>query len=74
MKSQVLIFNVLLVLLIWSPDAHAYLDPGSGSFLLQILIASLLGVTFAIKTFWRNIKSFVSRSFSKDKQPRHDAE
>jgi hypothetical protein len=33
-----------------------YLDPGSGSFILQVLIAALLGGGFAIKAYWKNIK------------------
>jgi hypothetical protein len=36
----------------------AYLDPGSGSFLIQILIALFLGSAFAIRTFWGRIKRF----------------
>ena len=35
----------------------AYLDPGSGSMLLQVLLAVLLGAGVAIKIFWRNIKA-----------------
>jgi hypothetical protein len=34
-----------------------YLDPGSGSFILQLLIAGLLGGAFMIKVYWRKIKS-----------------
>ena len=48
-------------------DAHAYLDPGTGSFVLQALIAGLLGAGFAVKTFWRSIKAFFSRIFGKGK-------
>lgn len=36
----------------------AYLDPGSGSFILQLLIAGLLGGAFIVKTYWRKIISF----------------
>ena len=34
----------------------AYLDPGSGSFLIQILIAVLLGVGVALRASWGKIK------------------
>jgi hypothetical protein len=34
-----------------------YLDPGSGSFILQVLLATLLGAAFAIKVYWNKIKS-----------------
>jgi len=33
-----------------------YLDPGSGSILLQILIASLLGVGLALRASWGRIR------------------
>jgi hypothetical protein len=39
-------------------NGHLYLDPGSGSFLLQLLLAALLGAGFAIRIFWKKIKAF----------------
>lgn len=33
----------------------AYLDPGSGSFILQILLASLLAGMLFFKNFWRGL-------------------
>ena len=35
-----------------------YLDPGSGSFLLQLLIAALLGIGIAIRASWTKIKGW----------------
>ncbi len=34
-----------------------YLDPGSGSFIIQILIASLLGIGLALRAYWGKIKA-----------------
>ncbi len=45
----------------------AYLDPGTGSFLLQLLLATSLGALFLVKTFWKRIKGFFSRLFSGNK-------
>ena len=39
---------------------HAYLDPGTGSFVFQMLIASLLGALFTVKIFWQRLKNFFS--------------
>ena len=39
----------------------SYLDPGSGSYLLQLLIAALLGGLFALRMYWGRIKSFFQR-------------
>jgi hypothetical protein len=35
-----------------------YLDPGSGSFIIQIAIAVLLGLGVALRASWSRIKSF----------------
>jgi len=45
-----------------------YLDPGSGSFLIQLLIAGLAGIGLAIAVSWQRIK----RLFSKKKKAETD--
>jgi len=35
-----------------------YLDPGSGSFLIQLAIAALLGLGVAIRAYWSTIKKW----------------
>lgn len=41
--------------------SRAYLDPGSGSILLQLLVAAALGAAFAVKVYWKKIKTALSR-------------
>jgi hypothetical protein len=50
----------------------AYLDPGSGSFILQLVIATLLGGLFIIKGYWMKIKGFFNRLIVKNKHNRED--
>lgn len=38
-----------------------YIDPGSGSFLVQAIIAGALGIAFFFKNIWAYIRSFFSR-------------
>jgi hypothetical protein len=38
-----------------------YLDPGSGSFLLQLLIAGLAGLGIAIAASWSRIKRWLKK-------------
>ena len=45
------------VLLSFVVKPTAYLDPGTGSMLIQIILAVILGAGVAIKIFWRNIKA-----------------
>lgn len=37
---------------------HYYLDPGSGSFLIHLLIAALLGLGMAVRASWSKIKGW----------------
>lgn len=39
-----------------------YLDPSSGSILLQLVLASLLAIGVAVRVFWRKIRSIFSKS------------
>jgi hypothetical protein len=50
----------------------AYLDPGSGSYLIQLLIATLLGGAFVIKAFWRQITTFFVKLFKGKKEETDD--
>lgn len=38
---------------------HPYLDPGSGSFLIQLAIAAALGLAVAIRASWGKIKGWL---------------
>lgn len=49
-----------LLLLGMEQDAHAYLDPGTGTFLLQLLIGAFITVPMMVKIYWQKIKSFFS--------------
>jgi hypothetical protein len=42
-----------------------YIDPGSGSYLVQVLIAAVLGIVFFFKNIRLYIKSFFTRSSKK---------
>jgi hypothetical protein len=37
----------------------AYIDPGTGSYILQLIIAAFVGVSFTVKLFWKRIKKFL---------------
>ncbi len=61
------------MLLLAAPVAHAYIDPGTGSYILQIALAFFLGALFALKMFWKNVKAFLGNIFSRgNKQGRDD--
>ncbi len=39
----------------------AYLDPGTGSLILQALVAVLAGAAVAITSYWQKIRAFFQR-------------
>lgn len=44
-----------------------YLDPGSGSILLQVLLATIIGLGLVLRTQWSKIKSlFKGKNVSED--------
>ena len=49
-----------------------YIDPGSGSYLVQAIIAAVLGVAFYFKTIWLRIKLFFGGRKKSD-QPDNDS-
>ena len=38
-------------------QAHAYLDPASGSIILQAIVAALAGIAVAGRLYWSRLKS-----------------
>ena len=53
--------------------AAAYIDPGTGSYVLQVAIAFLIGLAFSIKVFWKKISAFFRKTFPGKKGDGPDA-
>ncbi|MGE0171400.1 MAG: hypothetical protein AB7T49_01385 [Oligoflexales bacterium] len=70
MKAGFSVLAICLVALsaVGSDDAYAYIDPGTGSLALQMIIAGLLSGMFAIKMFWARLKDQFKRIFGSNKQ------
>lgn len=64
-----------VLLLTLSLPAAAYLDPGTGSMILQGIIAALAVAGFTIKSYWYRIRAFFGREtpeslLDQDDEPR----
>jgi len=44
----------------------AYLDPGSGSMLIQMILGAVLGLGVATRIFWKNIKGWFNKNKSNE--------
>lgn len=49
---------LLVLFLIAAQPAYAYLDPGTGSMVAQIVAATVFGGLFLIKSFWKKTVRF----------------
>lgn len=64
----IILATVLCIISLTVQHAFAYLDPASGSMILQGILAGIAAVGVSIGVFWRRIKSFFSgRKKSDDK-------
>ena len=52
---------MLMICLMFSTPALAYLDPVSGSLFFQLILGGVAGASLAIKLYWRRILSFFGR-------------
>ena len=58
---QILSGFVLITCLVPDP-ALAYIDPGTGSFILQGILAAIVGVGLVLKIYWRKILTLFGRN------------
>jgi hypothetical protein len=63
---------------LYASPAHAYLDPGTGSIILQGLLAGIAAAMAAAGLYWARVKNFFSSLFSSkklaDSNPEQDSE
>ena len=65
--SATIVGSLSVIALTPSPAHAQYLDPGSGSIIVQAVIAVVVGVSATIRLYWHRIAAFRQRR-SKDRQ------
>lgn len=55
-------FTALVFLIGTSAPAHAYIDPGSGSYVLQLALAGILAVVFSLKMSWQRLRTSIANA------------
>jgi hypothetical protein len=57
-------FNLFLLGLLYfgtfTAPAQAYIDPGTGNFIIQMLVAGIAGSLFLLKTYWQKLKNWIT--------------
>jgi hypothetical protein len=72
MRVSTTLVIVGAILLAWDARLDAYLDPGSGSMLVQLLLGGVAGLAVIVKLFWRRILDIFGMG-SDERRPTNDA-
>jgi len=59
---------IVIALLLVPGEAFAYLDPGTGSMILQGVLAALFGAAFTIKLYWHRLKNMFTKKAAPDEE------
>jgi len=65
MLIQIFYLNILS-LIFYSSNAYAYLDPGTGSFILQAILGFLAAISAGFLYYWSKVKNFFLKIFKKN--------
>ena len=58
--TQIAVYSAIFYFALAEP-AYAYIDPGSGSYFLQLLIAGLLAGLYSLKIYWAKVRDFLGK-------------
>ena len=61
-SKLIMSFTALCVLMLSANPAYAYLDPGTGSMMLQVILGGIAAVGVAIKLYWHKLRVFFGAS------------
>jgi hypothetical protein len=61
-----LVSSVLLLLVISERPAEAYIDPGTASYVFQVIAGAVLGGVFLLRTYWSRVMTTVRSMVSRD--------
>ena len=53
---------VILLIFFFTRPVYAYIDPGSGSLILQTALGIVFGGLYATKVYWRQILAFFHKA------------
>jgi|TARA_B100001971_G_scaffold153569_1_gene142831 hypothetical protein len=60
-----LLLKIFIVFILFTSESYAYLDPGTGSIILQVIIGFIAATVATISIYWNKFKLFISKLFKK---------
>ena len=70
--NKYLLYSVITISSIFSTSEYAYLDPGTGSIILQAIIGFIAVCMATISFYWNKLKLFFTKLLKKDKKSEQD--
>ena len=67
-------YLIVLVLALFTQPAWAYLDPGTGSMLLQVILGGIAAVGVALKLGWHKIRAALGFAAKSDEDEETEQE
>jgi hypothetical protein len=67
MRAELPLLGVLTAIAVAFPlsNAWAYLDPGTGSFILQMLLGGVAGMLVVVRLYWEKLKLAIGRTLGR---------
>ncbi len=65
-RIGMVLYLALMFSIIAIAPAHAYIDPGSGSLIIQVLVGAAVASALTIRLAWRRVRDFFSGLFSRE--------
>jgi hypothetical protein len=59
--NAALLLSMFFLLSDVSGPVYAYLDPGTGSFALQLILGGMVALLATVRLYWERLKNFVQR-------------
>ena len=67
-------YLIALLLVLFTQPAWAYLDPGTGSMLLQVILGGIAAVGVALKLGWHKIRAALGFAAKSDEDEEQESE
>ncbi len=64
--------SVIILSSILVSEAHAYIDPGTGSALLQLILGGIAGIGVVVKLYWDQVKTKYQSLFGRAEKTNPD--
>ena len=66
MRFDIVVVTVVSTITVWPSECFAYIDPGTGSILIQGIIGAIAAIGVTLKLYWHRIVALFRRTSTED--------